>query len=186
MVDFLDAIQLARRSRPTVLGVVAGDGPELELARRHPAVSRGAVVALGHRSDVRELLEAADAACLLGEREGLPLSILEALAAGVPVVASRIPGNEAVLGTDAGLLADVSRPDEAASAIVLLADSRKLRDALADRGRRLHASSYSADAMVRAYADLVENWPLRRAGVRKGIERRPTIQKGRADGEERA
>jgi glycosyltransferase involved in cell wall biosynthesis len=158
---------------PDALFVFAGDGDEraaLEAQSRSLGVS-DRVRFLGYRSDVPALLAACDLFVLPSLYEGLPLSILEAMAAGAPVVASRIGGNdEAVVHGETGLLVPPADPAALAAAVrTVLGD--------ADLGRRLVAAArarvrqeFSAEAMVRkvdrAYEELLARRGRRGAGGR--------------------
>ena len=92
------------RLRPAPLVAVAGDGPlEAELAERVRA-ERLPIVLLGRRSDVADLLGAADA-CLLPSRwEGSPFTAQEALRAGTPLISTRAGGIPELVGTAAELV----------------------------------------------------------------------------------
>jgi glycosyltransferase involved in cell wall biosynthesis len=97
----LDAFaRLRERGHPLSLALV-GDGPERGRceAQVEAAGTEGAIF-LGARDDVPDLLAAADALVLASQFEGLPLVVLEAMAAGTPVVASRIGGMVEALGSD--------------------------------------------------------------------------------------
>lgn len=72
---------------------------------------------LGYRSDVPELLAAADILVLASDREGLPRSIMEAMASGLPVVATDIRGNRDLLEGNAGVLVEPRSPDQLSEAI---------------------------------------------------------------------
>jgi glycosyltransferase involved in cell wall biosynthesis len=145
------AIQAMTRLPDATL-VVAGDGSLRtsleELARAIGVAER--VHFLGYRSDALALLRHAHVLALPSLREGLPLSILEAMAAGVPVVATDIGGTrEIVRHEETGLLVPVDQP-------VALAESiqRTLtqRDATAARVVAAHAlvqREYSTDVVVR-------------------------------------
>ena len=133
---------------------VVGDGPEGEaLAERGRALGlEDRVTFLGERDDVPAQLAAADAFVLPTRWEGLPYSILEAMAAGLPVVASRVGGipEEVVDGTT-GLL--VPRDDAAALAGALAelgADGAKAR-ALGRAGHERARQAFSREAMVERY-----------------------------------
>ena len=100
---FLEAVAAARRRDPHVLGVVVGAG-EREAHLKAVADSLGlgeAVLWLGWRRDLPELYSALDVVALTSHDEGTPVALLEALAAGVPVVARDVGGVAEVLG-DAG------------------------------------------------------------------------------------
>ena len=103
---FIDAIAAARRDRPRIVGLVAGAGPgQAELAAR---INRtGAKVRLiGRRDDMPDVLAAADALCLTSDYEALPFVVLEAMATGLPVVATRVGALPELLGDNAGVLVD--------------------------------------------------------------------------------
>lgn len=110
------AVELARGS--SVAGgagvsiAFAGDGPlrfQLEIAARAARSAGAGVVLLGHRDDVPAILRCADILIAPSLAEGLPLAAIEGMAAGLPVVASRIPGlREVVLDRKTGLLFDLA------------------------------------------------------------------------------
>jgi glycosyltransferase involved in cell wall biosynthesis len=118
-----------------------------------------AVRFLGFRTDIVDLLHAADAFILPSTREGLPLSILEAQAAGVPVVASTIPGVLELV--DDGQTGFVVPSDDAvgyADRLMLLASQPDLRGRLIaaaeERVRREHSWQTFEDRMFAVYASI--------------------------------
>lgn len=134
-----DAIRaLAQIPDPAVVLCVAGHGtsrgPLERLAGRIGVRER--VRFLGYRRDVPSLLRGADALVLCSEREGLPRSILEAMATGVPVVASDVRGNRDLLATGAGLLYRVGDVAALASRLAEVLTDRDLGERLAREGRR--------------------------------------------------
>jgi glycosyltransferase involved in cell wall biosynthesis len=144
---------------PDAVFVIAGEGPE-RAALEAQASSLGIahrVRFLGHRRDVPALLAIADLFVLPSLWEGLPLSVLEAMAAGVPVVATRIGGtDELVRDGETGTLAPPENGPALADAIrsVLYDRERALRMAAA--ARALVEREHSASAMVSATAALYE------------------------------
>jgi predicted dehydrogenase/glycosyltransferase involved in cell wall biosynthesis/threonine dehydrogenase-like Zn-dependent dehydrogenase len=92
----------------------------------------GAIRFLGHRSDVADLMAAADLFVLPSLFEGLPLAVLEAMSLGTPVVATRIGGTIEALGEDHAFFAE---PGNAPSLAAIL------RSALADDARRKAAGA---------------------------------------------
>ena len=133
------ALPLIRERRPSVVLLVVGDGPDRArldgLAADAPPSS---VRFAGERphADVARALVAADAFALCSGYEGLSHVLLEAMAAGVPVVASDIGGNRALV-TDGenGLLAPVGDAEATAGALVRLLDDRVGAARLADVAR---------------------------------------------------
>jgi glycosyltransferase involved in cell wall biosynthesis len=129
--DPLLAISLARAVEDeNVVMLASGDGPLLSRARREAGPN---VRFLGHRDDVRRVLAASD--CLLSTSmwEGLPLALLEAMWAGVPIIASSVPGNAEAVG-DAGILIPRGDHDAFRNATLRLRDPA-LRAELSRRGR---------------------------------------------------
>src|SRR5262249_36859850 len=118
------------------------------------------VAFLGHRRDVPALLQVADLFVLPSLFEGLPLAALEAMAAGEPVIASRISGtDEAVADGTTGVLVPPGNPTALAQAIRTVLNDHGLAERLGAAGRaRVHAE-FSAGQMVRAveasYDDLL-------------------------------
>lgn len=109
----LDAAALWRPRQPQPLVVVAGDGPEKQRLQNRIDTEALPVFLLGHRSDIPDLLAAADVAVLTSTWEARALVAQEALRAGVPLVATAVGGVPELVG-DAALL--VPRGDAAAVA----------------------------------------------------------------------
>jgi glycosyltransferase involved in cell wall biosynthesis len=136
---------------PDATFVLAGDGPERQglgdLARSLGVENR--VVFLGYRSDVPALLAACDLVVLPSLYEGLPLSLLEAMAAGKPVIASRIGGiDELVADGENGLLVPPADPHALAAAIRGLLDDPDHARRLAGMGREVVERRFSSAAMA--------------------------------------
>jgi glycosyltransferase involved in cell wall biosynthesis len=118
--------------------LIVGDGPyrlavEAEIRRLGLA---DAVDLAGERGDVAELIAGAAAFVLSSRSEGLPLSILEAMAAGLPVVASRVGGvAELVVHGETGLLVSPGDPESFAAAVQRVLDDSDLRRRLGEAGR---------------------------------------------------
>jgi glycosyltransferase involved in cell wall biosynthesis len=110
---------------------------------------------LGLRKDIPALLAASDAFAISSHFEGLPISVIEAMAAGKPIVATAVPGlTEIVVHEQTGLLVAPGDPSKFADALeVLLRDPvRCRRMGLAARARAIH--QYSLEACARAYEAL--------------------------------
>ncbi len=110
---------------------ICGTGPEEEKLK-NLAQSLGVsdrIHFLGFRSDVKELLAASDIFLFTSKQEGLPRSMMEAMASGLPCVASRIRGNTDLLeNTDGGYLCDADDISEYAEKLKLLAADAELRE----------------------------------------------------------
>jgi glycosyltransferase involved in cell wall biosynthesis len=137
--------------------VLVGDGPEraaVEDEIRQLGV--GPVVRLlGERTDVAELLATADVFVLSTHSEGLPLSVLEAMAAGLPVVAANVGGiPELVADGVSGLLVPPDDPDALAEAIERLLESPSLAQQLGHAGRRRVVENFDVEAVRKAHLAL--------------------------------
>ena len=155
---------------PNATFVLAGDGPlraALEAEARDLGVA-GRCVFLGERLDVADLLAAADLFVLPSLFEGLPVSVLEAMAAERPVIATAIGGtDEAVAHESTGLLVPPKDPAALAAAIRRLQDDPAAARRLAVAGRARVEREFSSDAtasQVMAIYDQV----LAEAGVSSG------------------
>lgn len=159
---FLEALHEVRRSHPEALGWVVGDGPlraDLEAQAVKLGLMGDGIQFLGQRRDVRDVLKASDAFVLpTAVREGLSLSVLEAMAAGLPVVAADVGGNrELVEDGRTGLLVV---PGDAASLAGAMRRVIENPDQARDWGRKARAevlSRFTLDQMVREYERLYES-----------------------------
>jgi len=148
----LGAFRKVRRELPRARLIIVGDGPErqklMELARALGL--DGAVVFAMLRRDVPALLKDFDCFVLASRREGLPLSLLEAMAAGVPVVATRVGGNSEVVesGLD-GVLVRPGAVDELAAAMTAIARDAELRERLARNARSKARADFSKESFLR-------------------------------------
>jgi glycosyltransferase involved in cell wall biosynthesis len=118
---------------------------------------RSKVHFLGQRSDVPELLGAADIFILPSENEGNPLSLMEAMAAGLPVIATAVGGvPELIEDHRSGLLVTPGDADGMAVAILrLLQDAEKRRTMAASAAQRA-MQAFSASRMAQGYMELYE------------------------------
>ena len=155
--------QLAH-DHPAPVLLLAGRGP-LEDEARLEAARLGLgdrVRFLGIRTDVPDLMAAADAYVMSSSWEGLPIVLLEASAVGLPIVATDVGGNaEVVEDQSTGLLVPAERPDALAAAVAQLAAmSPEERTRFGARGRARTEQDYGIEHVVdvweRIYDDLLE------------------------------
>jgi len=88
-----------------------------------------------------------------GEREGIPVILMESMAAGIPVVASRIGGIPELLEGGAGLLVEQADPQALADAVQLVLDDEDVRAALFENGRRRIEESFSVESVAARLAE---------------------------------
>ena len=146
----LEAVPLVLTEQPSARFFLAGDGhlrSELEALARALKVYRF-VAFLGRRDDVPDLLASADLVVLPSLFEGLPLTLLESMAAGRAIVATDVPGNrDAVADGETGLLVPPSAPEALARAIMRLLSDSRLRTAMGERGKARLAGEFTLRTM---------------------------------------
>lgn len=156
----IEAARLVRAAGVHLQLLVAGDGPlrdELE-QRIRDAGMEGTVRLLGVRTDTSTLLAAADAFALTSRSEGMSNTILEAMAAGRPVVATRVGGNpELVQEGVTGLLVTADSPQELAESLLALSADRARSEQLGARARQRVEAEFSVRRMIARYTDLYES-----------------------------
>ena len=139
-------------SRPDVDLTLVGDGPE-RAAMEELAISLGIadrVSFLGARSPahVRKVLETADLFVLpavrdeAGRMDGIPVSLMEAMAAGVPVVTTSVSGIPELVGDDCGIMLATADPSAVSDAMARVLDGDALAARLAERGRERVARDF--------------------------------------------
>lgn len=144
---------------------IVGDGPLRETLERDVAARNlsGRVSFLGHRDDVPALLAAADAYVLCSDSEAFPNGVLEAMAAGLPVVATAVGGlpNLVTHGTT-GVLVSPGDPRALAEAIDGLVRDEHQAWRIGHEAQQQVRAGYSFDAMVRGFEALYETAPRMR------------------------
>ncbi|HEX9188111.1 MAG TPA: glycosyltransferase [Vicinamibacteria bacterium] len=159
---FLRALALALPRVAGLRGLVVGDGPlrpEAEAEARRLGIADRVVFA-GLRDDVASLLPGLDALVFSSRREGLSMAMLEAMAAGVPVVATAVGGTpELVTHGTTGLLVPPERPEELAGALVGLLQDGPTAAAIRKAARRRVEERFSLASMVEAHEALYAETP---------------------------
>jgi glycosyltransferase involved in cell wall biosynthesis len=153
IATLLRATAIVARSRPAFRLAIAGDGPcltelrtlatELKLDER--------VEFLGMVRDVAGLLHRASMYVLSSLSEGVSLTLLEAMACGLPVVATRVGGTPEVVTERTGLLVPPGDPAALATALVRIAADRMLGERLGRAGRRHVEELFDIRRMVADY-----------------------------------
>ncbi len=147
----IDAMPHVLRALPNARLVIAGEGQlrrNLEQQIENLGLS-SAVQLLGYREDVPRLLKSLDLFVMSSSEEGLGTTVLDAMAAGVPVVATDGGGiPEMVRDEETGLLSPVNNPKRLAENVVRMWKERTLRIACANRAMDLVHSEFSVEKMV--------------------------------------
>jgi glycosyltransferase involved in cell wall biosynthesis len=151
--DLLHAVSQLVMRMPDLRLVLVGDGPErkpLEELAEQLGIAR-AVLFLGLRDDARNLLAAFDVFVAPSLTEGMPLAVLEAMAAERPVIATRVGGiPEALADGTAGVLIEPGRATVLASSLERLYRDPRLRAELALAARERVLRHFSVAAMMEA------------------------------------
>jgi glycosyltransferase involved in cell wall biosynthesis len=156
--DFSTLIRSMSLLRPETARLrLLGDGPlraslDVEIAE----LALGSVVELaGEVPDVRERLSRADVFVLSSSSEGMPISVLEAMASALPVVASGVPGmEELVVDGETGFLVEPGDAEAFADRLQRLTDDTALRTTLGAAGRRRAEDRFSLASWRRAHLEL--------------------------------
>ena len=148
----------------------AGDGPLLQEAKefveRENLIDR--VIFLGNRDDITELLHKSSLFALLSDWEGLPLSILEAMRCGLPILASDVGGvKEAVYNSKNGYVVSKNNIDELIEKLTILLTNSSLRMEMGRRGRLLFEENFSFEKM---YSETEDFYKVIHAGQTSAIQ----------------
>jgi glycosyltransferase involved in cell wall biosynthesis len=153
---FIRAAAIVLRSRPDVRFLLVGQGPlQAELQRQISAAGLSDSISLtGLRPDARELIARADVLVFSSDWEGLSIAALEALAAGTPVLSTRVQGMSELLAGGAGATVDLDDGSALGYALLQLLGDEMQRHRMGVAGRAKVAADYSTGAMTSAYERL--------------------------------
>src|SRR5262249_15934590 len=149
---FLKACQLVREAVPDVRILIVGEGTQREKLERLAAelsiASAGSF--LGARDDIKELLSAMDVFVLTSPTESFPNAVLEAMAAGCPVVATSVGGVPEIVGEgDAGFLVPPGDVTAVSDRVLRLLNDPALRRAMGERGAQRAQDEFSVETVSR-------------------------------------
>ena len=157
LLELVEAWETVVRGRPNAYLWLVGEGPlEAELRRAIRARNLQHRVALpGAFDDVRDFLAAADVFVFPSHQEGMPLALLEAMEAALPIVATDIPGNRLLIRPDRdGLLVPVRSPAALSRAVLRLMEEPELARSLADSARARVEAEFGFEQVLDAHLDL--------------------------------
>lgn len=165
LVHLIAALSLICRRQPRVKALVFGAGPQKDLLQSlvNDAGLAGKVMLAGYRNAAYHYLPCFDVFVLPSLTEGLPIALLEAMQAAVPIVATRVGGIPSVLENGAtGVLVGPKDPTALAEAILgVLADLRGART-MGRNARMVAVANYSSRRMaenyLRVYETVLKNW----------------------------
>jgi len=167
----LRAAAVLLKEFPEMEVVLAGDGqlrPELEMLASDLGIA-GNVRFLGERRDIPAVLASLDIGVLVSLSESMPNAILEAMAAGLPVVSTRVGGSpEVVRQGETGFLVDSGNDAQLVEALRTLLQSESLRKQFGGQGREVARAQYGIGSIRKQYEDLYSETLLVKRGVAAG------------------
>lgn len=149
------------RERKDVKFAIVGDGhlrPDLEQKAASLDIGSNTIF-LGNRSDISDIYSALDIVALTSLNEGTPLSLIEAMAAGKPVISTGVGGVRDLLGAvreeyggfsvcDRGIRVESFEPADYQAGLTYLVENRQWRAEIAERGRKYIRSRYGKDRLI--------------------------------------
>jgi len=165
VLAFLRLLELLPTHREQLVLTIAGDGPLMADLQAQVATCGAAdrIRLLGARSDIAELMTGFDVFILPSFNEGTPITLLEAMASGLPVIASRVGGiPDVVQDHQSGVLVSPTDHEAMAAALAGYFDDRQLARTHGAAGREIIQKNYSIDAMIKNYTALYDALCLRK------------------------
>lgn len=159
LLDLVKAWQEVAKTFPNARLWLVGEGADgQEIWNRVRELNLNYQIVLpGSFDDVGDLLAAADAFVLPSYQEGMSLSLLEAMAAAVPVVASDIPGNSGLISSERGFLFPPGNVAELAKSILEALQKQRIAKKYATNARNFVAANYSLDRMALDHFRIIES-----------------------------
>ncbi|PMH32827.1 hypothetical protein BCU70_21145 [Vibrio sp. 10N.286.49.C2] len=139
-------------------GLDAANISSLKGAELTAAHDDGAIEYLGHRSDVKDIYQGADIACLPSYREGLPKSLIEAASCGLAIITSDTPGCRQLVDSEEpnGLLVPVKDSRALADAVQLLVEDKALRVLYGERSRKMAMAKFDYESVLASFDVIYE------------------------------
>jgi N-acetyl-alpha-D-glucosaminyl L-malate synthase BshA len=152
--DLVNAMAIVTKEEPKAKLTLVGDGPD-----RHGVEKlidsldlNGNVTMTGFRSDIPNLMRCSDIGVLCSETESAPLTLLEGMSTGLPMVATKVGGVQEIIEDGKnGLIVLPKHPEELAQAILRLYRDQKLRRRLGEKARKTVIERYTAEKVVNQY-----------------------------------
>jgi N-acetyl-alpha-D-glucosaminyl L-malate synthase BshA len=157
--DLVNAMKIVVKQAPGARLVLVGDGPERHMVEGlvERLDLKGSVLLTGYRSDVPQLLRCGDVVVLCSETESSPLTLLEGMSCGLPVVATGVGGIPEIVEDGVnGLLVPPKHPEAIAEKILELNADGSLRARLGEAARRTVLERYTAERVVSQYEKVYE------------------------------
>ena len=164
--DLISAFREVIRIQPSAVLAIAGDGGMREELQQQINAHRlqNSIFLLGLRNDVPKLLSAADFYVSSSRWEGLPLSVLEAMSSGLPVVATTVGEIPYVVTKEAGILVPPADPGQLAAALIQILQKTDVAKKMGAAARHQVISKYSPtkwmDRLLEIYSEVTKQSAL--------------------------
>ena len=150
----LDVAKECKQRGINVRFLVAGEGELFEGSKQRALEEQLNITFLGWRSDIAQIFAASDIAILTSDNEGIPLTLIQAAQASLPIVATNVGSiSDIVINESTGYLTSTN-PSELADAIEKLVRDPQLRQMMGEAGQARAAQYFSLDRMLKDHADL--------------------------------
>ncbi len=164
----IEAARIVLEKMDNVNFSIVGDGRRLDEFRQlvEDLSLSGKVKLLGFRSDIPQILSKWDIYVQPSLWEGLCITVVEAMASGLPIVATRVGGiPESVIDGHNGFLVPPENPEALASKILELAENPDLRARMGRRGRKIAEEKYSLGKMVKGIEEVIDSLIEKKMGL---------------------
>ena len=158
--DLIYSMCIITKKEPNAKLILVGDGPERHRIERliDRLDLRHSILVTGYRSDVAAMMNSADALVLCSEIENAPLTILEGMSCGLPIIATNVGGiPEQVQDGENGILVPVKHPEEIAEAALKLNADPELAARMGVNARKTVLKKYTKDIVLKQYVEVYEN-----------------------------
>ena len=150
----LDVAKECKQRDINVRFLVAGEGELFEGSKQRALEEQLNITFLGWRSDIAQIFAASDIAILTSDNEGIPLTLIQAAQASLPIVATNVGSiSDIVINESTGYLTSTN-PSELADAIEKLVRDPQLRTMMGEAGKARAGQYFSLDRMLKDHADL--------------------------------
>ena len=158
--DIVYSMCVITKKVPNAKLIIVGDGPDRRRVERliDKLGLKKNIRMMGFRSDVPDILRCADALIMASETESAPLTILEGMSSGLPIIATDVGGiPEQVEDGVNGFLVPVKRPDEIAEAVLKLNADINLQTKMGENSRKTVLERYTVDRVLDQYMKIYES-----------------------------
>jgi glycosyltransferase involved in cell wall biosynthesis len=150
----LDVASITKARGLNIHFLIAGDGELAKVCQERIVEEKLPVTLLGWRKDIDEILASSDMAILTSDNEGIPLTLIQASLAGLPIVATKVGSiSDIVLHGETGFLTETN-PTRLADAMAALVVDPGLRKRMGEAGRQRAMTQFTARTMVSSHEDL--------------------------------